>query len=96
MNLHAKFEPYDPIVSTDRTQPGIFRWRAGFPIETKTIAISLGEGNTPARHCETLAEMLGVESVVVKDETHNPTSSYKDRLAAMAVTRAPAVASTSA
>ncbi|MDV3126043.1 pyridoxal-phosphate dependent enzyme [Mycobacterium sp. 21AC1] len=88
MNLHAQFAVYDPIVSVDRTQPGIFRWRAGFPIETTTTPISLGEGNTPVVHCEAFAELLGVDSVVIKDESRNPTSSYKDRLAAVAVTKA--------
>ena len=88
VNLHAQFDAYDPIASAERAQPGIFRWRAGFPIEPTTSAISLGEGDTPAVRSDALAEILGVASVVVKDETHNPTSSYKDRLAAVAVTKA--------
>ncbi|WAM19545.1 threonine synthase [Rhodococcus sp. JS3073] len=88
VNLHAQFDAYDPIASAERAQPGIFRWRAGFPIEPNTSAISLGEGDTPAIRSDALADRLGVASVVVKDETHNPTSSYKDRLAAVAVTKA--------
>lgn len=88
VNLHALFDPYDPIGSADDTQPGIFRWRTGFPIEATSSAISLGEGGTPAVRSDPLAELLGVESVVVKDETRNPTASYKDRLAAVGVTRA--------
>ncbi|MFE3003208.1 pyridoxal-phosphate dependent enzyme [Nocardia sp. NPDC059246] len=88
VNLHARFDTYDPIAAVDDRQPGIFRWRAGFPIEPRTIAISLHEGNTRAVRSDKLAEMLGVASVVAKDESRNPTSSYKDRLASVAVTRA--------
>src|SRR5262249_45904751 len=51
-------------------------------------AVSLGEGDTPLVETPALASWLGVRSVLVKDESQNPTWSYKDRLAAVAVTKA--------
>lgn len=88
VNLHTNFLDYDPVASADPNEPGIFRWRAGYPIAPTSRPVSLGEGNTPAFRSEALAKHLGVRSVILKDESQNPTSSYKDRLAAVAITKA--------
>lgn len=71
-------------------QPGIFRYRARYPIRPDATPISLEEGNTPLINSEMLAEEFGVRSLWIKDETRNPTWSYKDRLAAVAITEAKA------
>lgn len=76
--------PWEP----DPKQPGLFRYSALLPLVTGTSPVSLAEGNTPLLSCERLADRLGVGAVLVKDETRNPTWSYKDRLAAVAVTQA--------
>jgi threonine synthase len=72
----------------DRSQPGLFRYRALLPLAAGTAAVSLGEGGTPVVGLPRLAERAGVAEVWVKDESRNPTWSYKDRLAAVAVTKA--------
>ncbi len=41
--------------------------------------VSLGEGWTPILKAERLAEALGVRKLWIKDETRNPTGSFKDR-----------------
>ena len=69
-------------------EPGLFRYRALLPLAADTPAVSLAEGATPVVGLPAVAERLGVASVVVKDETRNPTWSYKDRLASVAVTKA--------
>ncbi|WP_199521595.1 threonine synthase [Jiangella anatolica] len=69
-------------------EPGLFRYRSLLPLAADTPAVSLAEGATPVVGLPATAERLGVASVVVKDETRNPTWSYKDRLAAVAVTKA--------
>ncbi|MDF5756032.1 pyridoxal-phosphate dependent enzyme [Spongiactinospora sp. TRM90649] len=73
---------------TDAGQPGLFRYRALLPLAPETPVVSLGEGGTPLVALPRTAARLGVGSVHVKDETRNPTWSYKDRLAAVAVTKA--------
>jgi threonine synthase len=75
-------------VPFDGSQPGLFGWRTLLPIADSTRAVSLGEGDTPLVETPALASWLGVRSVLVKDESQNPTWSYKDRLAAVAVTKA--------
>jgi threonine synthase len=72
----------------DPAQPGLFRYRSLLPLRPDTIPVSLGEGRTPLVAAARLGEALGAPGLLVKDETRNPTWSYKDRLAAVAVTGA--------
>jgi threonine synthase len=50
--------------------------------------VSLGEGATPLVHLERLGRRLGLRRLYAKDESQNPTWSYKDRLCSLAVTHA--------
>ena len=54
-------------------------------------AISLGEGFTPLVHLPRLGRRLGLSQLYVKNETMNPTWSFKDRLASSAVSFAPSL-----
>lgn len=76
-------------------------WRYGdiLPV-TKSEAISLGEGGTPLHQLSRLGRHVGVPLLLGKDETRSPTSSFKDRMACIAVSTAkkfaaPAVVSSS-
>jgi threonine synthase len=72
----------------DEKRAGVFRYPQLLPIDDTDAPVSLAEGNTPLLACSRLADTLGVGDLLVKDETRNPTWSYKDRLAAVAVTQA--------
>jgi threonine synthase len=50
--------------------------------------VSLREGGTPLRKAERLGENLGMDKLHLKDETRNPTSSFKDRSASLIVSDA--------
>ena len=50
--------------------------------------VALGEGGTPWTELPQLAGRYGLARLYAKDETRNPTWSFKDRLAAVAVSRA--------
>lgn len=50
--------------------------------------VSLGEGGTPLLPAPALAESLGVRRIWIKDESRNPTWSFKDRAAALAASHA--------
>jgi threonine synthase len=58
------------------------------PLSEAVPVVSLGEGNTPLLHLERTGARLGLARLYLKDETRNPTWSYKDRLAAVAITKA--------
>ncbi len=66
--------------------PGIFRFRALLPVGGAIH--SLGEGDTPLIRLDRAADAVGLSQLWVKDESRNPTWSYKDRLAAVAVSAA--------
>jgi len=49
---------------------------------------SLGEGDTPVISLDRLAAELGLDALLVKNESANPTGSHKDRMSAQFITRA--------
>jgi len=50
--------------------------------------VTLDEGKTPLRIAENLAKKIGLKSLFLKDETLNPTNSFRDRAAALMVSQA--------
>jgi threonine synthase len=77
-----------PALPVRAGEPGLFRFRDLLPLRAGTVAVSLGEGGTPLVDLPELAAQVGVGRLLVKDETRNPTWSYKDRLAAVGLTTA--------
>lgn len=70
--------------------PGIFRWGAALPLTADAPVTTLGEGRTPLLQLPRLGTGLGVGRLLLKDESRGPTWSWKDRLAATAVSKAAA------
>jgi threonine synthase len=70
------------------SEPGIFRYRRLLPLSATDRPVSLGEGGTPLLPLRRLGAELGIPRLLLKDESRNPTWSYKDRLAAVAVSKA--------
>jgi len=54
----------------------------------KDFIVTLGEGGTPCRESKKLGEILGIKRLFFKDETQNPTNSFKDRAAALLISHA--------
>jgi len=50
--------------------------------------VDLGTGWTPLRRARRLAEVLGVRELWLKDDTSNPTGSFKDRVVSVALSSA--------
>lgn len=72
----------------DKSHPGIWRYRHLLPVERDSNDVSLGEGNTPLVAMPRIAAALEAADVWIKDESRNPTWSYKDRNVAVAVAKA--------
>ncbi|MCC7367103.1 MAG: pyridoxal-phosphate dependent enzyme [Chloroflexi bacterium] len=71
----------------DSGERGVLRYHDLLPISL-AHATWLGEGETPLIHAGALGELVGLEHLYLKNETRNPTGSYKDRMAAVIVARA--------
>src|SRR5689334_15131033 len=64
-------------------------WRFGALLPARGARpVSLGEGSTPLVHLERLGRRLGLPRLFAKNESQNPTWSYKDRLCTAALTHA--------
>jgi threonine synthase len=69
----------------------MWRYRELLPVERDEDIISLGETMTPLIRCERLGAHLGLNNLLIKDESRLPTGSFKSRGMAMAVTMAKAL-----
>jgi threonine synthase len=79
---------YDsPQIAVQGGRPGIWRYGAHLPLRDSAFAVSLGEGNTPLLRSAHLGAALGVVELHFKIESANPTGSYKDRIAAVGISR---------
>ncbi len=72
-------------------EPTLWRYRELLPLRADETPVSLGEGFTPLLHATRLGASLGLDRLYVKDESLNPTNSFKARGQAAAITRAKAL-----
>jgi threonine synthase len=84
---------YDGIrrnVTRQRIQSGpasLWRYRDFLPCDADN-AIDIGAGFTPLIRAKNLGKVLGLNNLYIKNDTMNPTWSFKDRVVAVASTRA--------
>ncbi len=69
-------------------EPSMWRYREVMPLFDGESPVTLGEGWTPLIHASHAGRDLGLSRVFVKDESLNPTNSFKARGLSAAVTRA--------
>ena len=61
----------------------LWRYRELLPVLEYNPNVSIGEGGTPLIRAANLGMMLGCPNIFIKDERQGPTSSFKDRQAAV-------------
>lgn len=88
VNVHPEYSLKASSWAVDPAAPGIFGRRDLLPIPAFGPVVSLDEGRTPLLRLSRTGARIGSNALYLKDETRNPTWSYKDRLAAVAVTKA--------
>ena len=71
----------------DRPQT-LWRYSELLPITDHSKIIDLGTGFTPLHEANRLAKELGLKKLYIKDDSVNPTNSFKDRPASVAVSKA--------
>ncbi|MBI4731216.1 MAG: threonine synthase [Chloroflexi bacterium] len=67
---------------------GLWRWAELLPVRREKFRLTLGEGDTPLLPAVRLGQALGLAQLFIKDETTNPTGSFKARGLCVAVARA--------
>jgi threonine synthase len=66
----------------------LWRYREVLPVENDENIVSLGEGWTPLLRVERLGKQVGIAQLYIKDESQNPTQSFKARGMSAAVSMA--------
>jgi threonine synthase len=66
----------------------LWRYREMLPVRREDNIVTLGEGWTPLLPAKTLGASLGVGDLLIKDESLNPTQSFKARGMSVAVSMA--------
>src|SRR5690349_2917107 len=66
----------------------LWRYREVLPVDHDENIVSLGEGWTPLLQADRLGERVGIRELYIKDESQNPTQSFKARGMAAAVSMA--------
>lgn len=88
--LMAHYEFLSGYQKKDINQRDRSMWRyfEMLPVFHRQNIVTLGEGWTPLLKLERLAEKLDVKNLLIKDESLNPTGSFKARGLSMAISKA--------
>src|SRR5579864_4957501 len=76
------------IVSRQRIEDGpksMWRYRDLLPVDDSVPVVTLGEGFTPLVRAERLGQELGLRNLYLKNDSMNPTNSFKDRVVSVAI-----------
>jgi threonine synthase len=78
---------FDRTSLADRPRT-LWRYRELLPVLDDHVIVDLAPGYTPLRRAHNLGETLGLKELWLKDDTVNPTYSFKDRPVAVAIAKA--------
>lgn len=91
----APLEPlydYETIAKTFRRDVieagplSIWRYAGLLPVDEATPRVDIGAGMTPLLKADRLGEALGLPNLYIKNDSANPTHSFKDRVVSVALT----------
>ena len=86
-DLNSASEQLDRDEFTKRKK-GMWRWHELLPVRELQNMVTLGEGDTATLHLPRVENLLGLSNLFVKDESSNPTGSFKARGLSAAVSKA--------
>lgn len=86
-DLNSASEQLDRDEFTKRKK-GMWRWHELLPVRELQNMVTLGEGDTATLHLPRVGNLLGLSNLFVKDESSNPTGSFKARGLSAAVSKA--------
>ncbi len=87
LDVHYDFPPVTKNTFSNREHT-YWRYHELLPIESKSNIVNIGAGMTPLIKAEKLGKALGLNNLYIKNDSMNPTFSFKDRPAGIAVSKA--------
>lgn len=90
LEVDYDYEGIAAHISRDTIEKGpgtIWRYRDLLPVESDEY-VDLGAGWTPLVRARNLAKVLGIGELYIKNDTLNPTGSFKDRVVSVALSKA--------
>jgi len=91
LNIHYEYEAIKNILSKNELEKrplSVWKYKELLPVVNEKNIVSLKEGGTPLIKSRRLSKHLGLKFLYLKDETRNPTASFKDRTMTVGVSKA--------
>lgn len=85
---HYEFVAGLKKTTIDQQDRSMWRYFEMLPVVDKKNIVTLGEGWTPLLKMNRLAAALSIKNLLIKDESQNPTGSFKARGISMAISKA--------
>ena len=85
---HQKMKREIDLDEIRKRKNDVWRWKELLPVIDESHIVTLGEGATPLLKCAHVADIVGIKNDYVKNDTLNPTASFKDRSFSVAVSKA--------
>ena len=83
-------EPHENLKNllSTRTARGVWRYKELLPITREEHIVDIGAGGSPLTRAEELGRRIGIRKLLIKNDTINPSFSFKDRPSSVAVSKA--------
>ena len=88
VDVEYDYDAIRRVISRARIEagpPSIWRYRDLLPVGPEARVVTLGEGFTPLVKADRLGSELGLRNLYLKNDSMNPTNSFKDRVVSVAI-----------
>ncbi len=90
LEVQYDYEQIKSTINIEEIKRGpatMWRYSKLLPVED-AAPVDLGAGFTPLVRADRLGALLGISNLFIKDDTRNPTGSFKDRVVSVSLTKA--------
>lgn len=91
LTISYDYERIAELLSREKLEgrdSGVWKYKEILPVSDERHMISIGEAGTPLIKADRLGKILKMDDLWLKNETQNPTSSFKDRPMSVGVSKA--------
>jgi len=87
LQIGYEIEQLDWNTIADRRVTGILKYREFMPVQPEFL-VSMGEGDTPVVEAKRIGKLMGLRTLLIKNEAFSPTGSFKDRGSSLLASKA--------